>query len=521
MAKSIPGLSGFSYGRIASGSLSNQAFGKFTDSNHLNTLLDRDPAPYDKALIDLYSQTYMWSNDFVDMLSQATPFNTDDTTFFWDVRLPEECNEIIDVPAYVYALSTIGEDGAEFEFTLKYKVAQNDRLSIGDLRFGPQVEVTQDPKPYNKGWLVRASLITTDPTLAIDKMWLSPGMTVVKLDNTVGEFDQKLSGLGPTGERLRMYETMGAGYGVEHTITGWADDKRFDGRTDRFGNAADMIVYTKGNKLGQETKIVAWEPFVESQLRQELLNMRVRRFIWGQKGYTRTNGGRQELKKTSTGVYPIMRNNGNYLPFNKGEFSINLVREALGDIFYGRTDVSKRHVIMYTNEAGYELFSAAAKEDALNSGLQLVANVGTIGSAPVNSGSAQNNLVYSFAFSSVYTRETGQIELKILDQLNEPMSNVGYGTGKRTPPVFMMFDVSDTTNGSLKNNVREVRLKQRPNMTYGYIDGRRHHLGAFASQGHTASSMVDGYTIFFEDKSDIFIEDPSKTFLMEEIPQIG
>jgi len=86
-------------------------------------------------------------------------------------------------------------------------------------------------------------------------------------------------------------------------------------------------------------------------------------------------------------------------------------------------------------------------------------------------------------------------------------------------PIFMVFDVSPTSDGSLINNIREVRREGTPSMQWGYIDGRRSHLGAMASQGFTASSKFPGYTIWMEDRCDVFIEDMSRTVLIEEIPQ--
>jgi hypothetical protein len=47
---------------------------------------------------------------------------------------------------------------------------------------------------------------------------------------------------------------------------------------------------------------------------------------------------------------------------------------------------------------------------------------------------------------------------------------------KKSTPVFMVFDVSPMSDGSLINNIREVRMKGAPSMTWGYIDGTRHQV---------------------------------------------
>jgi len=63
-------------------------------------------------------------------------------------------------------------------------------------------------------------------------------------------------------------------------------------------------------------------------------------------------------------------------------------------------------------------------------------------------------------------------------------------------------------------------MKDRPSMTWGYIDGRMHHLGFARSQGMSSASKFPGYTLWMEDRCDVFIEDLSRTVLIEEIPQI-
>ena len=69
---------------------------------------------------------------------------------------------------------------------------------------------------------------------------------------------------------------------------------------------------------------VKWEPFIEFWMRKSMLELKVKRMIWSQPGTVKTNGGRQELKRTSAGVYYRMRNNGNLVQYNRGEFNANL-----------------------------------------------------------------------------------------------------------------------------------------------------------------------------------------------------
>jgi hypothetical protein len=96
-----------------------------------------------------------------------------------------------------------------------------------------------------------------------------------------------------------------------------------------------------------------------------------------------------------------------------------------------------------------------------------------------------------------------------------------FALNKKSAPIYMVFDVSNTSDGGFANNIREVRRKEAPSMTWGYINGRAHHLGFAASQGMDSQSMFPGYKIWMEDRADVFVEDLSKTVLIEVGSQIG
>ena len=85
--------------------------------------------------------------------------------------------------------------------------------------------------------------------------------------------------------------------------------------------------------------------------------------------------------------------------------------------------------------------------------------------------------------------------------------------------IYIKMDLLTLDNGSMINNIREVRMKGAPSMTWGYIDGTRHHLGFAKSQGMSSANKFPGYEIWMKDRCDVFIEDLSRTVLIEEIPQ--
>src|SRR6478609_3484699 len=498
--QTIPGLTGFTYARVSS--MDKRAVGKFTDTNHLESFHSTEPADYDKKIISLYTQSSLYSNDFLDMINKSTPYYIDNNSdaWKWQVAVPYKFPKIIDVPASTAALTKPGIDGQEFSLVLDTnEFSLNSVVSVGSRQYGPRFYVVKDPTPCMYGYLYSFTLVTDNPTVDfVSSVFLQVGVELELIDGVIGEFDQDLLGLPRLGEQITMFESLGSAYGYEHTITEGADDKML---RDSSGKPLDILVYApqRRNQLPITRNDVKWEPFIEFWMRKSMLELKVKRMIWSKPGTVKTGGGKQELKRVSAGVYHRMRNNGNLVQYNRGEFSANLVRQVFGDLFYRRVDIKDRHVKMYTNEAGFDVFGQALKEDALNSGLTYFTKIDGAVSGDVNSGSPQNHLTYGFAFDSMYTRETGKVELIHLKELDLPQTNLEFGQNIKSTPVFMVFDVSPSSNGSLVNNIREVRMKGAPSMTWGYVDGRQSHLGHLASKGMSSANMFPGYTLLIEE----------------------
>lgn len=511
--QTVPGFNGFIYNRISS--MDGRAIGKLTDSNHLESLHLGEPADYDKGIIDIYTQSSLYSNDFMQMINKSTPFYIRSNSDYWKwrVNVPYRFPKIVQVPEETVTNATPGIDGQIFTLVLDTAEYTINDIITPHRMYGPALLIVSEPKPYLGGFLYEMTMVSKDPTTEfVEHRWLQPGIELEQIDHSTGEFDQDLMGLGRLGDEIGLYETLGAGYGIEHTITSWADARTL---RDENGKPLDIIVYGKmeRNQLGKRQVVdVRWEPFIEAQMRMKMMDIKVKRMIWGHEGFVKTRSKKQELKKSSSGLYQKMRNNGNLVQYNRGEFSINMLRDVFGDLFYRRVDMKNRRVKLYTNEAGFEVFQKANKEDLLNSGLTIIADDRFI------EGRGQNMMV-SYAFNAVTTFETGRIDLVHLRELDLPRTNTEFGQNKKSTPLFLVFDVSPESDGSLANNIREVRQEGQPSMTWGYIDGRRHHLGFAKSQGMTSSSKNPGYTIWMEDRCDIFVEDLSRTVIIEEVPQ--
>ena len=516
-------LPGFGSGYIATrySSMNKKALGKFTDSNHIQMLHSESPADYDKKIISLYTQTSLYSNDFLQMIMKSKPYYIDRATDYWKwkVNVPYQFPVIVEIPDTTASLSNIGIDEQTFEIVFDKKEFYLNDVITANRMYGQQFIVRQDPSPYGRAYKYVLQLVTESPrTTSVDLQWLAEGREYEFLYNASGEFDEQGTGLGSLGDEITLYESLGSGNLAEHTVTDWADTKIANAASrgvDKEGNMVDLIMYAKQvrNETGEKKYITAWEPFIEMELRKRMLNQKVHKMIWAQGGTSQSGSGKQELKKLSMGVYPRMRQYGNLEQYNAGQFSINILRNVFGDLFYRREDMKNRRVKLFTNEAGIEVFRTAAKDDLLKAGFTIIADERFI------EGRGQK-MTINWAFDSMVTMDTGRIEVSHLMELDLPQTNSEYGRNKKSTPVFMVFDVSPTGGDQMSSdNIREVRPKSAPSMTWGYIDGTYHHLGHAKSQGMSSASMFPGYKIWMKDRFDVFIEDITRTAIIEQIPQ--
>ena len=325
--QTLPGLTGFMYARVSS--MDKRAVGKLTDANHLESFHMTEPADYDKKIISLYTQSSLYSNDFLDMINKSTPYYIDNASdaWKWDVQVPYKFPKIIDIPASTQALDKPGIDGQEFQVVLDTnEFAKNSIVSVGSRQYGPRWYVVKDPLPWNRGFIYSFTLVSDNPIVDfVSSTFLQIGLDVELIDGSIGEFDQDLLGLPRMGEKITMFETLGSGYGFEHLITDWADAKML---RDSNGKPLDLLIYApqRRNQLPLTRNDVKWEPFIEFWMRKAMLELKVKRMIWSKPGTAKSNGSKQEVKRLSAGVYHRMRNHGNLVQYNRGEFSANLVR---------------------------------------------------------------------------------------------------------------------------------------------------------------------------------------------------
>ena len=138
--QTIPGLTGFTYARLAS--MDKRAVGKLTDMNHLSSFHSTEPADYDKKIISIYTQSSLYSNDFLDMINKSKPYYIDGNTdaWKWEVQVPYKFLKIIDIPSSTAGLSQPGIDGQEFQIVIdSQEFSKNSIFSVGSRQYGPRL----------------------------------------------------------------------------------------------------------------------------------------------------------------------------------------------------------------------------------------------------------------------------------------------------------------------------------------------------------------------------------------------
>jgi hypothetical protein len=506
--QSIPRINGtvVANAHMTSSYYAKAGLNKFTDKNFVETMLRTKPEQYDKMMIRLFTDTRLYSNDLLDtVMKSEKPFMVNDPNgvFTYKIKKRAELPKVI--VNLASAIAKPGVDGQEFEIVFdKNAFAVNDIITAHRYEQETQIQVVSEGERYQNGYKFRCRAANANSTDFVNQRFLAIGVEYFKITNVLGEYTTSFSGLGLFDGNLEVMADVLNQYGVEHTITDWADATKLGAQTDASGNPLDITYYsvTDPNAEGEKTKIVGWEPTVSRLLRMEMMRMRANMLMWGRQGNTKDEKGRPTRLKP--GLWQQLHL-GNVIYYDRGQFSLNLLRSAIGDLFYNRVKVSERYVKVYTNRAGMELASSAMRKDFNNSNFMLSADKFMDGKDRLKQG-------YALQFDHYMTTETGPVEFVELEQLNMHATFLELGPNKKTPPIFIILDVS----GQEDAGIREVKLSTRPNMYYQYIPGSV----GFGSQ-QTVIANKDPYsTYIMKDFCGIFLEDPTRTVIIKEYPRL-
>lgn len=504
--QSIPRVNGrvIANAHMTSSFYSKNGLGKLTDKNFVETMLRTKPDQYDKMMIRLFTDTKLYKNDLLDLVMKTgKPFMVNDPNgvFTYKIKKRAELPKIIVSTSATYP----GRDGSTFELVFDKNVfVVNDIITAHRYEQETQIQIVSEGEKHQNGFKYKCTAVGASSSDYVAATFLAVGVEYFKIGNVLGEYTTSFSSLGLFDGNLEVMADVLQQYGVEHTITDWADATKLGMQTDASGNPMDITYYSVTDPMaeGEKTKIVGWEPTVSRLLRMEMMRMKANTLMWGRQGNGKDEKGRPTRAKQ--GLWQQLHL-GNVIYYDRGQFSLNLIRTAIGDLFYNRVLLKDRSVKIYTNRSGMELASTAIRKDFNGQNFMVSADKFLDGKDRTKQG-------YAFQFDHFMTTETGPVEFVELEQLNEHATFLELGPNKKTPPIFIILDVS----GQDDAGIREVKLSTRPNMYYQYIAGS---VGFGAQQTSIASK--DPYsTYIMKDFAGIFLEDPTKTVIIKEFPRI-
>lgn len=485
---------------------SKNALGKFTEKNFVETMLRTKPEQYDKMMLRLFTDTQLYSNDLLDtVMKSEKPFLVNDPNGIFTYKIKKRA----ELPKIIVGFSAsdpaLGADGAEFTLVFdKNAFSVNDIITAHRYEQETQVQIVSEGERHQNGFKYSCRAASASAADAVQARFLTVGTEYFKITNVLGEYTTSFSGLGLFDGNLEVMADVLNQYGVEHTITDWADATKLGMPTDGTGNPMDLTYYsvTDTAASSEKTKIVGWEPTVSRLLRMEMMRMKANMLMWGRQGNTIDEKGRPTRLKS--GLWQQLHL-GNVIHYDKGQFSLNLLRTAIGDLFYNRVKLADRSVKVYTNRSGMELASTAIRKDFNGQNFTVQADKFMDGKDRLKQG-------YALQFDHFMTTETGPVEFVELEQLNMHATFLELGPNKKTAPIFIILDVS----GQEGAGIREVKLSTRPNMQYHYIPGTTGF-----GQSQTVVASKDPYSTYvMKDYSGIFLEDPTKTVIIKEFPRI-
>lgn len=333
---------------------SKNALGKFTEKNFVETMLRTKPDQYDKMMLRLFTDTQLYSNDLLDtVMKSEKPYMVNDPNGIFTYKIKKR-SELPKIIVGFASGENKGADGTEFTLVFdKNAFSVNDIITAHRYEQETQVQIVSEGERHQNGWKYTCRAASANASDTVSGRFLTVGTEYFKITNVLGEYTTSFSGLGLFDGNLEVMADVLNQYGVEHTITDWADATKLGMPTDASGNPMDITYYsvTDPNATSEKTKIVGWEPTVSRLLRMEMMRMKANMLMWGRQGNTVDEKGRPTRLKS--GLWQQLHL-GNVIHYDKGQFSLNLIRTAIGDLFYNRVKLADRRVKVYTNRSGME-----------------------------------------------------------------------------------------------------------------------------------------------------------------------
>ena len=222
----IPRVNGTIVASTASSSYyEKNKLGKLTDMNSVENFLRLKPEEYDRKMFRLFTDTKLYSNDFLDVvMNGSTPFMINDPsgTFTYDIKKRSQLPKIVENLADTTAEA--GKDGIPFELVFdKDAFSINDIITAHRYEQEVQIQIISDAIPYQNFFKYKCRAVNKYADDYVDQKYLKTGTEYFKIDMLSTEWTTSWSSLGLFDGSMKVMANVLQEFGVEHKITDWAD----------------------------------------------------------------------------------------------------------------------------------------------------------------------------------------------------------------------------------------------------------------------------------------------------------
>lgn len=517
--------------------------GRMVDANSIYTLFNRDRFSVYRGMISAWNQAKLINTPLYNMTElQNNVIYVNGAEGEFEFTMPY----VLDYPRIMEDVTDPtdlkpGLGGVYFDIKVNLDVYKaGDHLTY-DPRNGVQIRVTNDHNVYfdGSGFIIPVKMLSTDPANAyFPKGKLSNGTQLMKIgQDTGGEFGKDFTSFQDDTGMIALRHRIGAERGVSHSMTSYANIlelptgasaslQRAFAKYDLMGKQAveSFGISTDDGQLVAKSGM--WAPTVLSLVMQENAKIEQTQLMWGNGGFIQ--GAGNKLVMISPGFYSQIKK-GNY--FRITRWTRGIIESILGNL-YSHTQIpptERRTKIKCGLGALNELYKIFAAELERIPFLTRTADIGAI------TGDAMN-LEVQYRVVSFTFPVAGKVTLEW-----EPAFDAWTTRAADTPMIgaypihsytAAILDVTDQnyTNATKRSdkivyaegankgaNVFMVKPSNRKTVTWGFINGTEHFKGEEFMHGMISSSLEPAFTIWAKSQSSIWVEDPTRTVLIEMV----
>lgn len=525
--------------------------GIFTDENHLFRVFGDDIRKAHLGTLSLWNQQQWVSTPLIKMTElqkNVLYVNGDDGEFYFNmpfkpegVSIKEDLTDPLDL--------TPGIDGNEFDI-LAGDGSSEPTFRVRDIitydfRDGKKLNITKVGKKLGEGYVYTVRLVSNNARNEwFPKSKLAPGTQYFKVSNRIGEYDQIGSGITGSSGMMKLKHKLGSWRSVEHRITGSAQRLELPTFIDferKYGRLAPlapndpnfaMAIMEKDKNGKADKSTLKWASMVEVMIVNELMRMEEQELMWSDPG--ELMGARGKKMYVGGGLYYQMKKGQRY---SIGKYSRSVIIEAASQLFYARPDIDPkdRHFKFSGGRGAVMVFTQLFAEELTRTAAAFggILNTDQLGVVKAVNGNPFNIQV-GFRVSKVYIDGVGNFEIEynpafdafIGRAADEPLIG-GLPRYSYTSAIWDVTDGLNTNaavptgnvefmNGANKNaNIFMVRNKAMTAPKYTIVNGRTSPYGLYSGKYGVASSLEDGFTMFGESQSGIWLADPTRSVLIE------